>query len=570
MKTRIIFLDHLRTFAIFLVVLVHAGIVYEQILEDIWIVSDPAKSSYIGLVRMYVDVFVMYTIFFVSGYFAPISVKSKRTVDFIKSKIKRIFLPWLIAVFTLIPAYKVIFLHARGMPQEEWYSYFHIFQRTGSDLGLFSNNPSQNWLWFLPVLFVFQILYLALSKIKFFSLKVSFKSGVILTILVAVIYSMAISNAGLTGWHQSGFLEFQRERLIPYFLVFLLGALGQKLNVFELPKNVKHYVTANVVLTLALTVFTVVALNLFFNLITPGRNYFFISDLVDRAVYYITSLLSMLSILYVLIHVFRFKFNKTIHIMIQLNKNSYSVYIIHVIVLGVIALMMSRIQIPAVVKYLMLTVLTFIVSNVIVSAYDRIIQKNTIVKVGIASMFVVAFLVTTRSSNHLLSSTDKAQPTVAQSELPATSIGLHEAVLQGNVEAIRRHINAGANLDVKDPSGGSSPLITAAVFGKTEIALLLIQSGALVDFQNNDGSTPLITAAFFCNVKIVEALLIQNADRHIRNNEGSTALDAVIAPFEDVKPIYDYFQNTLGPLGLNLDYVQIQKDRPQIVEMLKT
>ena len=200
MKTRIYYLDHLRTFAIFLVVMIHAGIVYEQILQNNWIVSDPAKSSSIGLIRMYLDLFVMYTIFFVSGYFIPFSVKKKNTVDFLKSKFKRILLPWILAVFTLIPAYKAIFLYSRGLPQEEWYSYFHIFQRAGSDLSVFSNNPSQNWLWFLPVLFVFQVVYLALSRINVFPLKISLRTGVVLTFAIGVVYSMAISSAGLTGY----------------------------------------------------------------------------------------------------------------------------------------------------------------------------------------------------------------------------------------------------------------------------------------------------------------------------------------------------------------------------------
>jgi len=65
MKTRIYFLDNLRTFLIFLVVLLHAGIVYEPILENIWIVSDPTKNSSIGLVRMYLDIFVMFILFFI-------------------------------------------------------------------------------------------------------------------------------------------------------------------------------------------------------------------------------------------------------------------------------------------------------------------------------------------------------------------------------------------------------------------------------------------------------------------------------------------------------------------------
>ena len=566
MNTRIYFLDHLRTFAIFLVVLIHAGIVYEQVLENIWIVSDPAKNSSIGLVRMYLDLFVMYTIFFISGYFIPLSVKSKNGIDFLKSKFKRILLPWLLAVFTLIPIYKIIFLYSRGLPQEEWYSYFHIFQRAGSDLGFFSNNPSQNWLWFLPVLFLFQVVYLALSKIDLPPLRISVKTGVVLTIIIGVIYSMLLSNAGLTGWSHSGFLEFQRERLLPYFLVFLLGALCQKEKVFEWKKNRKYYIIANVVLTLSLGIFTAVALNLFFNLITPDRNYFFISDPIDRMVYYITALLSMFSFLYVLLYVFKFNFNKTNRLMTQLNKNSYSVYITHVVVLGILALMMIHLPIPAIVKYLLLTILTFTLSNFLIFAYERLLKKNVYLKVASAFLFVFTFFAITKAGNQEVSIIQESQPTT---EFLALNIGLHEAVIQGNAEAIRKHIQAGSDLDETEPSGGSSPLITAAVLGKTKIALLLIEGGADVNFKNKEGSTALHSAAFFCHKEIVEALLANGADKNIRNQAGSTALDAVSGPFETVKGIYEYFQSSLAPIGLKLDYEQIQKDRPIIAEMLK-
>ncbi len=376
MKTRIFFLDHLRTFAIFLVVLLHAGLVYEQVLENIWIVVDSDKNNAIGLIRMYLDLFVMYTLFFISGYFIPLSIKRKSTAEFLKSKVKRILLPWFLAVFTLIPAYKILFLYSRGLPQDEWYSYFHIFQRADADLGFFSNNPSQNWLWFLPILFLFQVLYLAFSKTRLSSLKTSLRTGVVLTVLIGVVYSMIISSLGLTGWFHSGFLEFQRERLLPYFLVFLLGALCQKQDILAAQKNVKHYVVANVALTLSLGVFTAFALNLFFNLIDPGRNYFFISDSIDRTVYYLSALTSMFSFLYILLYVFKFNFNKTNRLMNLLNKNSYSVYIIHVIVLGIVALIIRPVPMAAIAKYLLLTVLTFAVSNFLIYAYDRLLQRN--------------------------------------------------------------------------------------------------------------------------------------------------------------------------------------------------
>jgi peptidoglycan/LPS O-acetylase OafA/YrhL len=563
MKTRIYFLDHLRTFAIFLVVLIHAGIVYEHILENIWIVSDDDKSGSIGLVRMYADLFVMYLIFFVSGFFIPKSISRKSSSEFIISKCKRILLPWLIAVLTLIPAYKIIFLYSRGLAQEAWYTYFHIFQRSGTDLGFFSNNPSQNWLWFLPILFLFQILYLGFTKINLFPLKISIKTAVIATFVIGIIYSMIISNAGHTGWLHSGFFEFQKERLLPYFMVFIVGAICQEQGVLEKAKNTKYYIVSNVVLTLSLGVFTAVALNLFFNLVTPDRNYFLISDLADRTIYYITALLSMFSFLYVIIHVFKFNFNKTNRLMNLLNKNSYSVYIIHVIVLGVIALLFQNISLPAFAKYLILTVLTFIVSNLLIFAYEHLIQKNLYLKIAGLSLFTVAFFSFINVNNQ-----DSSVSKFQQTEKVIPEVGLHEAVIRGDIEAINQHIKAGSDLNAIEPTGGSTALITVSVFGKTEIAKLLIDNGADLNLQNNEGSTALLSAAFFGNVEIVEYLIANGANQQIKNNSGSTPLDAVSGSFEELRGVYDYFQSSLGPLGLKLDFETLESRRDLIKMML--
>lgn len=570
MKTRIYFLDNLRTVLIFLVVLLHSGLVYEAVLENEWIVIDPVKANSIGLIRLYLDLFVMFSIFFISGYFISISIKSKNSWDFLKSKFRRIMIPWIIAVFTLIPAYKAIFLFSRGLPQEEWYSYFHVFQRAGVDLIYFSDNPTQNWLWFLPVLFMFQVLYLGLSKTNMLSLKISLKMGIVFTIIIGLIYSMAISEAGLKGWFNSPILHFQRERLLVYFMAFLLGSLCYKLKVFESTnKNIKYYVISNVVLTLALGVFTVVALNLFFNIIDPNRKYFFVSDFIDRIAYYFSALLSMVSFLYIFIHLFRFNFNKTNSLMRELNKNSYSVYIIHIIVLGVVALLMVNLPIPSFIKFIILTLVTFMFSNIILYAYYRWFQNNISLRVGTFITLIVSLFAFIQFGNKLELTAEYGQPKVSETGISTPTVGLHEAAMLGNLEAVRQHIEAGSNLDEKDAYGGSSPLITAAVFGKTEVALALIEAGSDVNFKNNDGSTPLHTAAFFCRTEIVEALLAIGCDASIKNNAGSTSLESVVGSFEDVKGIYDYFGKTLGPLGLKLDYEQIKTTRPIIAEILR-
>jgi len=571
MKTRIYFLDNLRTFLILMVVLLHAGIVYEPILENTWIVSDPVKNSSIGFVRMYLDLFVMFTLFFISGYFIPNSLKNKTDRVFILSKFKRIMLPWMVAVFTMIPAYKAIFLYSRGLPQEAWYSYFHLFQRVGGDLSNFADNPVQNWLWFLPVLFFFQILYLGLSKTKLLSLNISIKTGVILSLIIGIIYSMVISTLELRGWYNSPIFHFQRERLLIYFMVFLLGSLCYKLKVFESThKNKKLYIWANVALTLSLGIFTVVALNFFFNMIDPVRNYFFVTDTIDRITYYTSVLISMFSFLYILIYTFRFSLNKSNWLMKELNKNSYAVYIIHLPIIGVFALLLLNISMPAIIKFLLVTVLTFIISNIIVYAYRQLFQKAFSKNVFTIATPLAAILLTIAIYVNQTTTSLKVVPsTISRAEVTTPKVGLHMAVIDENLEAVKQHIKVGTDLDIREPSGGSSPLITAAVFGKTESALLLIEAGADVNFRNKEGSTPLHTAAFFCHTEIVEALLDNGADASLKNQAGSTALESVIVPFDAVEDIYIYFEKTLGPLGLALDYERLKQTRPKIAEMLK-
>jgi ankyrin repeat protein len=148
-------------------------------------------------------------------------------------------------------------------------------------------------------------------------------------------------------------------------------------------------------------------------------------------------------------------------------------------------------------------------------------------------------------------------------------MNLHEAAVLGNLEAVNQHIHAGSDLNVKEPSRSSSPLITAAVFGQAEVVRVLIEAGADVNYQNSDGSTALHTAAFFCRQEIVEMLLDNGADKNLRNNGGATALDSVNGSFEEKKPVYDFFKDALGPAGLKLDYEQLKKGRPKIAEMLK-
>ena len=161
------------------------------------------------------------------------------------------------------------------------------------------------------------------------------------------------------------------------------------------------------------------------------------------------------------------------------------------------------------------------------------------------------------------------QTTESQTTHSTPKIDLHTAVIIGDFEAIREHINSGSDLNTPELSRGSTPLITASALGKTLAARILTDAGAKINYQNNDGSTALHTAAFFDHVEIVKILLEKGAGKTIKNKGGRTAIEALEIPFENIKSVYDAIGVELRLAGIELDYDHIKNTRPQIIEMLK-
>ena len=72
----------------------------------------------------------------------------------------------------------------------------------------------------------------------------------------------------------------------------------------------------------------------------------------------------------------------------------------------------------------------------------------------------------------------------------APNISIHQAVFDGNIGAVKQHLDAGTNVNVK-ACGVSTPLHYAASRRDKEIAKLLIAKDADVNAKMEDGDTPL-------------------------------------------------------------------------------
>ena len=355
---RVHWLDNLRTITILLVVLYHVGGVYESagLWGWFWIVDDPNTITWVGIVGIMFDIMVMPIMFFISGYLTPASLQNKTSWVFIKGKFKRLVIPWVIAVFTLILLYKVIFLYSRGLPQEHWTTYFHI-----------TNPNSQNWLWFLPVLFTFDMLYLLLSKLNVRVDSIPLKWAVVGTFLIGLVYSFFIGGVlGFRSWTLTPLIDFENERLLLYFMTFLLGVLCYRQNIFaEKPRSKLLYNIVNGIAWIPVTLHIFARLWPFFS---PNPAEFPITPLY-RLIWHLSFYLSLLVLMYVMILSVWLYLDKTGKVWSVLNRNSYGVYIIHVIMIGIFGTLLLNLNLPAVVKYLILIVSTYVGSNLIVSGY---------------------------------------------------------------------------------------------------------------------------------------------------------------------------------------------------------
>ena len=111
---------------------------------------------------------------------------------------------------------------------------------------------------------------------------------------------------------------------------------------------------------------------------------------------------------------------------------------------------------------------------------------------------------------HLLLTTIAAVVLVGCGE----SQDIWEAADQGNIEAVKQHLDAGADVNVKDTIG-LTPLHMAAGDGRKEVAELLIAKGSEVNAKI-EGMTPLDIA--------IELKHTTTADL-LRKHGGKTGID---------------------------------------------
>ncbi|MCG3208228.1 MAG: hypothetical protein FOGNACKC_01830 [Anaerolineae bacterium] len=150
--SRLYFLDNLRAFVIFLVVVLHGALTYMAYAPEWWYVLDPQNSLFFTALVLLVDVPIMLMMFFVAGYFAYPSLSRRGAAGFVREKFTRIGLPWIFGALVLAPPTAYMIYYSRGVPVS-------LGQFWASDF--WGPLYQQSVYWYLGILFLFFVLLAA-------------------------------------------------------------------------------------------------------------------------------------------------------------------------------------------------------------------------------------------------------------------------------------------------------------------------------------------------------------------------------------------------------------------------
>ena len=132
----------------------------------------------------------------------------------------------------------------------------------------------------------------------------------------------------------------------------------------------------------------------------------------------------------------------------------------------------------------------------------------------------------------------KANPNMGMEKMGNYSIygsPLVFAIRKKRVEMAEILINSGADVNFRNPYSGETALIYSIMARQDSIVKNLLKMGADPNIQSKEGGTPLMAATRVGNVELVQLLLKHGALRELKTKKGNTALILAKKDLADAK-----------------------------------
>jgi surface polysaccharide O-acyltransferase-like enzyme len=337
-NNRMDFFDGLRAFTIFLVIIMHTAMTFLGFSN--WVHNTQSNNAVLGLIAVFVESGVwMPILFFISGYFTLPSLQKRGPQAFLKDKLVRVGLPFLIGLSLLSPVLWLMGYYSEGgglPPAQVLGSFFTL------------KNYSQFHFWYLGVLLLyFGLVALACKRfpgmLKAAPSAARPPSAIFFTGLVAITSLLCFGvNLFLPygGWTCIGILQFQPVKAPLYTTYFLLGIYAYLKGWFKGGYQPRLWPWA-----------ALYALSFIFYLGLTVRTNGAPSLVTGKLLMNTTASIEVLSALLSFSALFQKLFNGERPWLRSLSSLSFTAYIVHLNVLFVIVLLTRDLALAVLVKY---------------------------------------------------------------------------------------------------------------------------------------------------------------------------------------------------------------------------
>jgi hypothetical protein len=347
---------------IFLVIVLHVALSYVVPFSPGFVHDPDPKPIYLWYIIGIIDgPMLMATLFFLAGYFTFGSLAKKGAVQFVKDKLVRIGIPWVLGGVILTWFQGIFAYYANGGFGTPIVSLATFFGWLESSLRLFRPQYySQHHFWFLGVLLWF---FLAIVlMIKIFKKRINpaeTKPGkpswlfLILFGFITTAASFAVSLAGpFSTWTRIYVIEFQNMFLPVYIAYFLLGIHASRWNWF------KDGYRPKILPWTLLYIITMWAHISFYIIHNYGNPLLTVPKLICAATYNGV----ILSWLFMLLALFQKFFNSGNSFWQSISRHSYTAYIFHLIVIFTVVLAFRSLPINYRMKFILAIVVVTVIS----------------------------------------------------------------------------------------------------------------------------------------------------------------------------------------------------------------
>lgn len=356
-RKRLYYLDNLKVFLIFLVILHHAGQAYGAT-GGAWPYAYPGER--VELLRLFFVFnasFFMGLFFFISGYFFPGSFDRAGARKFVADKLLRFGIPLLFAAYVMMPLIEYVkYLHYTShIPFTDFYiqHWLSLAPNTAPRRSHFHLGH----LWFLEHLFFYSLLYAAIRTFKqrfLPSMAMTATRRVHLYVILFYILALGImSHLVRTAWGFPlnrwiaflGFIQMEPAHLPQYLSLLILGILACRWSFLDSITTPRHIL------------WFLPGIGIF---VISGGQWLFIGRQAALFLWEYKEALLCVGVCIGLLALFKTFFNRTGRVMQVLAENVFGVYIFHLPVVIALQYAFDSVQASAFTLFVMVSFLSIL------------------------------------------------------------------------------------------------------------------------------------------------------------------------------------------------------------------